>query len=381
MRRWLQRLLQSSVLALGMMLSVPALASPSSDAGCASFEKTSDQTVSACVGSYTYNPGSLTPAIFHPNDTSNQSNQPVWTFGSTPVTSSQVVFNALQTFGQSACATTSAQGQLAPVSDTTTTPAVMHCWREKVPSDIGTNMQEIEQWLDNNLPFNSPSGVPVSTPGEYTAEAFGSSIPTDINDFLFPHHIVVCTDNPNYKKVKEDYFTLPASEVEQECQQSSSDSSAWICKSTAIQRKALTAEQKARNAKRKEDIKELEKSMNKHGEYRPGKGCDLHHIIPNDSPNLPEYEQARQIVKNECGDSFSLNDYENGVYLPGKEEGSACKGFYHKTLDKNQEYGEYLLEEIEKGSDDGCDGIKKALQKIKSYLESGEGRVFHPPAK
>jgi hypothetical protein len=93
-------------------------------------------------------------------------------------------------------------------------------------------------------------------------------------------------------------------------------------------------------------------------------------------PMARTFEEARELL-DKC--DIDLNNYRNGVYLPGSRsnQGNCQGGYNHKSI-HTKEYAKELRAKLEKGyNNEGCDGLKKALQKFKEKLSHGNGN-FEP---
>lgn len=93
--------------------------------------------------------------------------------------------------------------------------------------------------------------------------------------------------------------------------------------------------------------------------------------MPNDAHG-DKFDEARDLM-DKCG--IDLNNYRNGVYLPGSrsDQGNCQGGYNHKSI-HTKEYAKKLHAKLEDGyNNEGCDGLKKALQEFKETLQNGSG--------
>ncbi len=98
--------------------------------------------------------------------------------------------------------------------------------------------------------------------------------------------------------------------------------------------------------------------------------CDAHHIVPK-SENRPWAKDLATSARSSLSGCVDIDSAENGVYLPGKESGSNCKGTYHKTLHTRAYYAEIEDRLRNAKQFNGCDGVQSELNAIKSELIEG----------
>jgi hypothetical protein len=101
----------------------------------------------------------------------------------------------------------------------------------------------------------------------------------------------------------------------------------------------------------------------------PPDGCAAHHIVPDQEgrPGLKAFADAARFAIDGCID---INDAENGVYLPSRANAS-CPGSYHRTLHNKKYYHDISSRLSDARSNDGCLGVRKELNAIKSDLING----------
>lgn len=145
--------------------------------------------------------------------------------------------------------------------------------------------------------------------------------------------------------------------------------------SATVAEYASTASQDAVLATQTFKTRELVKNMKNAGKGSPPEGCAAHHIVPREhKPSWARVTLARaREVLAQC--QIDIDDAVNGIYLPHRPD-AKCKGADHNKV-HNREYYEALLQMLLEGrSEQGCRGVRHALEDMHDLLENTRGR-FH----
>jgi hypothetical protein len=119
----------------------------------------------------------------------------------------------------------------------------------------------------------------------------------------------------------------------------------------------------------------LRANMKAKGKGANPSGCAAHHIVPEDddkgSDSKPTASDAARGLLRRC--DISINDADNGVFLPNKkDEGeSQCKGAYHRKLHTKMYYLMVKTTLTTAFAQEGCKGVREALQELGDDLASG----------
>ena len=110
----------------------------------------------------------------------------------------------------------------------------------------------------------------------------------------------------------------------------------------------------------------LEQAMKAAGEPKPGRGCALHHIVPQYEASTKEAAAARELLSI-C--KIDINSSDNGVWLPDTKIETACAGRYHRNLHTAAYYRDIFERLSATHKESGCDGVRDELSEIKMWLQ------------